>query len=136
MKTPLHSIPPISGGSFAVQFGDHLRSGIICGPFWGSFAVWGSFPVGDHLRRCTDLIKTFSRSSRLVRVTITTTTTTTIWHTSLSSACMIILHPRSLSVKLEKNHTVESRFREPPGETQIGLRNREFEKSKVASNYA
>ena len=31
----------ISGpGSFAVQFGDHLRSGIICG--LGSFAVLGS----------------------------------------------------------------------------------------------
>ena len=28
-------------GSFAVQFGDQLRSGIICGP--GSFAVLGSF---------------------------------------------------------------------------------------------
>ena len=33
-------------------------------------------------------------------------------------------------------YTVESRFLEPPGETQIGSRNREFEKSKVASNYA
>ena len=32
--------------------------------------------------------------------------------------------------------TVESRFLEPPGETQIGSKNREFEKSKVASNYA
>ena len=32
--------------------------------------------------------------------------------------------------------TVESRFLEPPGETHIGSRNREFEKSKVASNYA
>ena len=29
-------------GSFAVQYGDHFRSGIICGP--GSFAVLGSFP--------------------------------------------------------------------------------------------
>ena len=40
-------------GSFAIQFGDHfrsgdhLRSGIISG--------MGSFPVCDHLRRCTDL---------------------------------------------------------------------------------
>ena len=44
---------------------DHLRStsgiicgphrfGIICGPIWGSFPVWGLFAVGDHLRRCTD----------------------------------------------------------------------------------
>ena len=33
---------------------DHLRFGIICGPIWGSFAVWESFAVGDLLRRCTD----------------------------------------------------------------------------------
>ena len=39
------------------------RSGIICGPTWGSFPVRGSFGVqfgdhfwsGDHLRACTDL---------------------------------------------------------------------------------
>ena len=39
-------------GSFAVQNGDHLRSGIICGTIWGSFAVLVSFAVqfGDHLR--------------------------------------------------------------------------------------
>ena len=42
-------------GSFAVDFGDHLRSRIICGPFWGSFAVSGSFAVGDHLRYWTVL---------------------------------------------------------------------------------
>ena len=40
-------------GSFAVHIGDHLRFGIICGPIWGSFAV------GDHLRRCTDLLDSF-----------------------------------------------------------------------------
>ena len=42
---------------------DHLRStsGIICGSgssavqSWGSFPVWGSFAIGDHLRRCTVL---------------------------------------------------------------------------------
>ena len=33
-------------------------------------------------------------------------------------------------------HTAESRFLEPPDETQFSSRNREFEKSKVASNYA
>ena len=44
------------GGSFAVHIGDHLRFGIICGPFWGSFPVWGSFAVGDHLRRCTEAL--------------------------------------------------------------------------------
>ena len=38
---------------FAVHIGDHLRFGIICGPIWGLFLVWGSFAVGDHLRRCT-----------------------------------------------------------------------------------
>ena len=31
-----------------------MRSRIICGPFWGSFAVSGSFAVRDHLRYCTD----------------------------------------------------------------------------------
>ena len=31
-------------GSFAVQYGDHFRSGIICG------SIWGSFAVRDHLR--------------------------------------------------------------------------------------
>ena len=35
----------------------YLRSRIICGPFWGSFAVSGSFAVGDHLRYCTVLKK-------------------------------------------------------------------------------
>ena len=37
--------PQFFTGSFAVDFGDHLRSRIICGPFWGSFAVSGSFAV-------------------------------------------------------------------------------------------
>ena len=39
---------------FLVFQRDHLRStlGIICGQIWGSFPVWGSFVVGDHLRRC------------------------------------------------------------------------------------
>ena len=48
--SPFHSI-------FMVR-----RSGIICGPAWGSFPVRGSFAVqfgdhfrsGDHLRACTD----------------------------------------------------------------------------------
>ena len=33
-------------------------------------------------------------------------------------------------------NTVESRFLEPPRETKIGSKNREFEKSKVASTVA
>ena len=41
-----------------------------------------------------------------------------------------------MSVVKPNQRTVKSRFLEPPGETQIGSRNREFEKSKVASNYA
>ena len=41
-------------GSFAVQFGNHLRSGIIYDTIWGSFEVLGSFAVQlrDHLRAC------------------------------------------------------------------------------------
>ena len=34
---------------------DHLCFGIICSPIWGSFLVWGSFVVEDHLWCCTDL---------------------------------------------------------------------------------
>ena len=37
-----------------VHIGDHLRFGpIICD------SIWGSFAVGDHLWRCTDLIAFF-----------------------------------------------------------------------------
>ena len=39
----IHAIRSFPAGSFAVHIGDHLRFGIICGPIWGSFAVWGSF---------------------------------------------------------------------------------------------
>ena len=39
-------------------------------------------------------------------------------------------------MQLRLNDTVESRFLEPPRETKIGSRNREFERSKVASNVA
>ena len=35
---------------------DHLRSRIICGPFWGSFSIWGSIAARVHLRYCTDLV--------------------------------------------------------------------------------
>ena len=47
-RAKLHAIPRF-------LFRDHLRFklGIICGRFWGSFAVWGLFAVGDHLRYCT-----------------------------------------------------------------------------------
>ena len=48
-------ISPIKSIPFLKFSRDHLRStlGITCGPFWGSFAVSGSFVVGDHLRYCT-----------------------------------------------------------------------------------
>ena len=55
--------PQFFTGSFAVDFGDHLRSRIICGPFWGSFAVSGSFAVGDHLRYCTVPPRDFAQKS-------------------------------------------------------------------------
>ena len=54
--TKLHAIPHFAAGSFAVHIGVHLWFGIICGPVWGSSPVWGSFAVGDHLRRCTVLL--------------------------------------------------------------------------------
>ena len=37
--------PQFFTGSFAVDFGDHLRSRIIGGPFLRAFAVSGSFAV-------------------------------------------------------------------------------------------
>ena len=40
----IHSIPQLFTGSFEVEIRDHLRSRVICGPFWGLLAV------GDHLR--------------------------------------------------------------------------------------
>ena len=40
-------IRQLESKSFLFFFRDHLRSRIISGPFWGSFAV------GDHLRYCT-----------------------------------------------------------------------------------
>ena len=54
-ETKIHAIRCFPAGSFAVHIGDHLRFGIICGRISGSFSVWGSFAVGDHLRRCTVL---------------------------------------------------------------------------------
>ena len=53
-ETKIHATRCFPVGSFAVHIGDHLRFGIICGSIWGSFPVWGSFAVGDHLRRCTE----------------------------------------------------------------------------------
>ena len=38
---------------FAVQYGDHFRSGIICSPIWGSFAVRDHLWSWDHLRTRT-----------------------------------------------------------------------------------
>ena len=41
----IHSISQLFTGSFAAEIRDHLRSRVICGPFWGLLAVWGSFAV-------------------------------------------------------------------------------------------
>ena len=49
-------------GSFAVQYGDHFRSGIICSPIWGSFAVRDRLRSWDHLRTRTD--RHISRGAR------------------------------------------------------------------------
>ena len=59
-RTPCHF--SFSAGSFAVHIGDRFRFGIICGPIWGSFSVWGSFAVRDHLRRCTGLLHVWNLS--------------------------------------------------------------------------
>ena len=60
----IHPIPQVFTGSFAVDVRVHLRSRIICGPFWGSFAVSGSFavlyitpklfPLGPRSHECDD----------------------------------------------------------------------------------
>ena len=42
-KKKFHAILHLPGLSFAVYIGDHLRFGVICGPIWGLFLVWGSF---------------------------------------------------------------------------------------------
>ena len=43
---------------------------IISGPFRGSFAVWGSFVVGDHLRYCTDLMSLMTPSLVTIAITV------------------------------------------------------------------
>ena len=57
-------------GSFAVQYRDHLRSGIICGPIWGSFAVRDHLRSWDHLRtRTVWLVASKSRVTPIKRQT-------------------------------------------------------------------
>ena len=46
-ETKIRAIRYFPAGIICGPHRDHLRFGIICGPIWGSFAV------GDHLRRCT-----------------------------------------------------------------------------------
>ena len=65
-ETKLYAIPRFPVGIICGPHRDHLRFGIICGTIWGSFPVWGSFAVGDHLRRCTDLLtKTYNGGTKL-----------------------------------------------------------------------
>ena len=59
IQFPICTIPPsmpfliFQSGSFAVPIRDHYRSGIICGPIWGSFAVRDHLRSWDHLRTRT-----------------------------------------------------------------------------------
>ena len=48
-RNKFHAILRFPTGSFVVYIGDQMQFGVIFGPIWGSFAV------GDHLRRCTVL---------------------------------------------------------------------------------
>ena len=66
----IHFIPLLFMGSLAVDNGNYLRSKIISGPFWGSFAVLGSFVVGDHLRYFTDLLSQMTSSLLTIAITV------------------------------------------------------------------
>ena len=54
-------------GSFAVQYGDHLRSGIICGPIWGSFAVRDHLRSWDHFRTRTVILTLTHQRNKINR---------------------------------------------------------------------
>ena len=64
--TKIHSIRQFFTGSFAVHLRDHLRSRIICRPFWGSFAVLYSTDVVLLIKSISFM--TFSLSSPLVKL--------------------------------------------------------------------
>ena len=50
--------------SFAVQYRDHFRSGIICGPIRGSFAARDHLQSWDHLRTRTVLPEKLGKGVR------------------------------------------------------------------------
>ena len=64
--TKIHSTRQFFTGSFAVHLRDHLRSRIICRPFWGSFAVLYSTDVVLLIKSISFM--TFSLSSPLVKL--------------------------------------------------------------------
>ena len=64
--TKIHSIHQFFTGSFAVHLRDHLRSRIICCPFWGSFAVLYSTDIVLLIKSISFM--TFSLSSPLVKL--------------------------------------------------------------------
>ena len=70
-RNKLHAILAFPAGSFEVHIGNHLRFRIICRPIWGSFLVWGSFAVGDHLRRCTGITVFVCRLSIKISLNLT-----------------------------------------------------------------
>ena len=49
--------------SFAVPIGDHFRSGIICGPIWGSFAAWDQLRTRTVLK-CIHKVENTSEKKR------------------------------------------------------------------------
>ena len=65
-QTQIHSIRQFFTGSFAVHLRDHLRSRIICCPFWGSFAVLYSTDVVLLIKSISFM--TSSLSSPLVKL--------------------------------------------------------------------
>ena len=52
-------------GSFAVPIRDNFRSGIICAPTWGSFAVRDHLRLWDHLRTLY-ISSEFSKQIKLI----------------------------------------------------------------------
>ena len=62
--------PIFWSGSFAVQYGDHFRSGIICGSIWRSFPVRDHLRSWDHLRSRTVLFFVFSNDMSSFKVFI------------------------------------------------------------------
>ena len=66
--TKIHSIRQFFTGTLAVHLRDHLRSRIVCCPFWGSFAALYSTDVVLLIKSISFM--TFSLSSPLVKLPV------------------------------------------------------------------